>query len=80
MSYKGKIMELKWFAIMMVGIMATGMVALSVESYTDSKLSIESAKAGLEQCPNLNANNSHATIWVKDCKAFTETYYINKDK
>ena len=73
-------MEAKWFAIMMVGMMGAGMFGLGMKDYHESNLAIESAKAGLEECPNLNSINSYETIWVKDCKVYTEIFHATKDK
>ena len=71
-------MEMKWYAIMMVGIMVAVMTTLSMERFTDSNIAIESAKEGLEQCPNLNSRNSSDTIWVKSCKEYTDSFYTGK--
>ena len=71
-------MDMKWYAIMMVGVMVAGMTALSMERFTDSNIAIASAKAGLEQCPNLNSRNSTNTIWVKSCKEYTDSFYTGK--
>ena len=71
-------MEMKWYAFMMVGIMFAGMTAISMERITDSNIAIASAKAGLEQCPNLNSRDSTRTIWVKSCQQFTDSFYTGK--
>ncbi len=73
-------MEMKWIAIAFLGIFASGMIAVSIGSYTDNISAVEKVKAGLEECPNLHSRNSMDTIWVKDCKMFINTYENNKDK
>lgn len=71
-------MDIKWIAIGISIIVMSAMFALSVESYSEEKTAIENAKAGLEQCPNYRSMNSSATIWVRDCKEFTEAYQATR--
>ena len=71
-------MESKWFAIMMIGIIVASVVGISMGGWNDRQIAIESAKAGLEQCPNLNSKNSTNTIWIKSCKEYTDAYYTGK--
>ena len=72
-------MEMKWMAIMFIGVMGTGMIAMGIEDYTEGQTAIEASRAGLEECPNLNGHRGN-TIWVKDCKVFIDSYYENKEK
>ncbi len=62
-------MEFKWFAIMMIGIAIAAALTSSVTNKSDPQVSIEAAKAGLEQCP-VNDMPNPDTIWVKDCLAY----------
>ncbi len=64
----------KWVVIGILGFFITAMTAVSIESYVKNTSAVEKAKAGLEECPNLNSRISADTIWVKDCKLFIETY------
>lgn len=44
-------MEMKWFAIMVVGVMAAGMSAVAIESYTKSQCKlayVQTAKSAEE--------------------------------
>ncbi len=61
--------DFKWFAIMLIVILAVGMLALSMGTYTKSLVNLEAAKAGLEKCPNLYGRQGD-TIWVKNCATF----------
>lgn len=61
----------KWEAI---AIMVIALTVSCVVAYTDYN-SNSKAKSGLEECPNFRSNNSTDTIWVKDCKEFTESYF-----
>jgi len=66
----------KWEAIaIVVAIITIGSVTAFLDYNSNSK-----AKSGLEECPNYRSNNSTDTIWVKDCKEFTETYHKGNKK
>ena len=55
-------MEFKWSAIMAVGIALSIMLGASFLRYADSKVEIEAAKNGLQQCLENNR-----TLWKKEC-------------
>ena len=63
---------------MIIGSLMMAMIPLSLDKRQDALVAIESAKAGLEECPNFNSNNSTDTIWVKDCQVHTELYFSRK--
>ena len=63
-------------AIAIVAIAVFG--GLALQEYQEAKVAITAAKAGLEECPNWRSINTHATIWVKDCEAFTKLQKENK--
>ncbi len=66
-------MEFKWYAIMIIGVVTAVSMSDVMSSKGDSDaVKIEAAKAGLEQC-RMNNYRTSPVIWVKDCKAYTET-------
>ena len=60
----------KWEAITTIAIIAGVFGSISINSYVEENSAIEKAKAGLEECPR---PGTYATIWVKDCVAYTES-------
>lgn len=59
----------KEFAFMMVGIAFCIAFGAAAYRYSESLESIESAKAGLEQCPVLNSVGIPVQIvWKRECK------------
>ena len=62
--------DFKWFAIMMGVLFSAMFFASAVESFSKDRLSIEAAKAGLEQCPMDPDGINSLTVWVKDCNAY----------
>lgn len=64
----------KWFFIFMGIAVVTAFVGMAASNVYSQKAGVEYSKNGLEECPNLRANGSNETIWVKDCTKYMETY------
>lgn len=67
-------MEVKWIAIMMVGLALSAAIGNIGTTAAENKTIADAGKAGLEQCLKKPGSNSHSTLWVKSCKEYTETY------
>ncbi len=63
--------ELKWFAIMMIGMMLAAAIGTGIEDYGNSQVAVAAAEAGLEECPNKDSRKGD-TIWVKNCREYLE--------
>ena len=58
----GNLVETKWASIMAVGIAFSIFLGASLMRYADSKVEIEAAKNGLQQCLENNR-----ILWKKEC-------------
>ncbi len=63
--------EMKWFAIMMIGVIIATMVGVGFEDYSKNQVAIAATGAGLEECPNKDGHKGD-TIWVKSCREYLE--------
>ncbi len=68
----------KWEAIALIGCASAVFGALAVKNISADKVSVEMAKAGLEECPK--EIGDYRTIWVKDCVAYRKTVKLEMEK
>ncbi len=66
------------FTVALLGIMIPMYLYFAYDSHVKAEISIEAAKAGLEECPNVYGHKKD-TIWIKDCAAFIESYKAKED-
>lgn len=62
-------MEMKWLYI----FLSIAIVALSISTVLESKISDDIAKSGLEQCPKRGSGTVSEAIWVKSCVEYTNS-------
>ena len=63
---------MKWEMIAVMVVAGTFFGMMTLGGINKENIKVEMAKAGLEECPNLNTVVVR-TIWVKSCKEYTET-------